>query len=83
MPLLYTAPPNPPTGVIAKRSGPTEVNVSWTAPTSGGPVTRYDIYCVANGVAGTIGGSTTLTSYVLTNLQAGVPYNISVTAVGH
>ena len=45
-------------------------------------MTRYDIYCVANGVAGTIGGSTTLTSYVLTNLQAGVPYNISVTAMG-
>ena len=37
---------NPPTGVIAKRSGPTAVSVSWTAPISGSPVTRYDISTV-------------------------------------
>ena len=50
---LYTAPPGPPTGVTAVRSGPTSVSVSWTAPTSGGPVSRYDIYYVANGVPST------------------------------
>eukprot|EP00731_Ephydatia_muelleri_P019051 Em0011g1091a len=33
---------------LAVQSGPTSVSVSWTAPTSGGPVTRYDIYYVAN-----------------------------------
>ena len=79
---LYTAPPGPPTGVTAVQSGPTSVSVSWTAPTSGVPVTRYDIYYVANGGPSTSGGSTNSTSYVLTNLQAGVQYNISVIAVG-
>ena len=79
---LYTGPPAPPTGVTAVQTGPTSVNVSWTAPTSGGPVSRYDIYYVANGVPSTSGGSTTSTSYVLTNLQVGVQYNISVIAVG-
>ena len=79
---LYTGPPAPPTGFIAVQSGPTSVSVSWTAPTSGGQVSRYDIYYVANGVPSTSGGSTTSTSYVLTNLQVGVQYNISVMAVG-
>ena len=79
---LYTAPPGPPTGVTAVQSGPTSVSVSWTAPTSGGPVTRYDIYYVANGGPSTSGGSTNSTSYVLTNLQVGVQYNMSVIAVG-
>ena len=45
-------------------------------------MTRYDIYYVANGGPSTSGGSTTSISYVLTNLQAGVQYNISVIAVG-
>ena len=79
---LYTAPPGPPTGVTAVQSGPTSVCVSWTAPTSGGPVSRYDIYYVTNGVPSTSGGSTTSTSYVLTNVQVGVQYTISVIAVG-
>ena len=79
---LYTAPPGPPTGVTAVQAGPTSVSVSWTAPTSGGPVTRYDIYYVANGGPSTSGGSTNSISYVLTNLQVGVQYNISVIAVG-
>ena len=78
----YAAPPDPPTNVTAKWSGPTTVSVSWTAPISGGPVSRYDIYYVANGIPSTSGGSTTFTSYVLTYLQAGVQYNISITAVG-
>ena len=79
---LYTAPPGPPTGVTAVQTDPTSVNVSWTAPTSGGPVSRYDIYYVANGVPSTSGGSTTSTSYVLTYLQVEVQYTISVIAVG-
>ncbi|KAL5486614.1 hypothetical protein EMCRGX_G019117 [Ephydatia muelleri] len=80
--LTVQAPPGPPTGGTAVQSGPTSVSVSWTAPTSGGPVTRYDIYYVANGGPSTSGGSTNSTSYVLTNLQVGVQYNISVIAVG-
>ena len=79
---LHTAPPDPPTGVTGVQSGPTSVSVSWTAPTSGGPVVRYDIYYVANGGPSTSGGSTNLTSYVLTKLQVGVQYNISVISVG-
>ena len=79
---LYIAPPGPPSGVTAVQSGPTSVSVSWTAPTSGGPVTRYDIYYVANGGPSTSGGSTNSTSYDLTNLQVGVQYNISAIAMG-
>ena len=79
---LNAAPPGPPTGVTAVQSGPTSVSVSWTVPTSGGPVTRYDIYYVANGGPSTSGGSTNSNSYVLTNLQVEVQYNISVIAVG-
>ena len=79
---LYPAPPGPPTGVTAVQSGPTSVNVSWTAPTSGGPVSRYDVYYMANRVQSTGVGSTNSTSYVLTNLQFGAQYNISVIAVG-
>ena len=45
-------------------------------------MSRYDIYYVANGVPSTSGGSTTSTTYVLTNLQVGVQYNISVIAMG-
>eukprot|EP00731_Ephydatia_muelleri_P018864 Em0011g904a len=80
--LTVQAPPGPPTGVTAVQSGPTSVSVSWTAPTSGGPVTRYDIYYVANGGPSTSGGSTNSISYVLTNLEVGVQYNISVITVG-
>eukprot|EP00731_Ephydatia_muelleri_P019059 Em0011g1099a len=80
--LTVKAPPGPPTGVTAVQSGPTSVSVSWTAPTSGGPVTKYDIYYVTNGGPSTNGSSTTSTSYNLTNLQVGVQYNISVIAVG-
>lgn len=82
---LYAAPPAQPNGVNTVHSGPTSANVSWTAPTSGGAVSRYDIYYVANGVPSTSRGSTTSTSYVLTNLQVGVQYNICVIAVacGH
>ena len=29
--------------------GPTSVSVPWTSPTSGGPVSIYDIYYVGNG----------------------------------
>ena len=79
---LYAAPPGPPSNITAIQTGLTSVNVSWTAPTSGGPVNRYDIYYVANGVPNTIHGSTISTSYVLTNLQFGVQYNVSVIAVG-
>ena len=79
---LITAPPGWPNNVTAVRSGPTSVSISWAAPTSGGTGSRYDIYYVAKGVPSTSGGSTTSTSYVLTNLQFGVQYNISVVAVG-
>ncbi|KAL5479762.1 hypothetical protein EMCRGX_G023335 [Ephydatia muelleri] len=71
-----------PNGVSASQSGPTSVSIFWTAPNSGGPVARYDIYWVANGSPSTRRGSTTSTFYVLTYLQVGVQYNISVIAVG-
>lgn len=80
---LYTALPAPPTSVTAVQTGPTSVNVSWSALISGSPwpVTRYDIYYVANRGPSTSGGSTNCTSHVLTNLQLGAHYTISVIAV--
>ena len=45
---LNTGPPAPPIDVTVVQPGPTFVTVSWTAPTSGVPVSRYDIYHVAN-----------------------------------
>ena len=76
---LNAAAPAPPTNVTAVQSGPTCANVSWTA---GGPVARYDIYYVANGVSSTNGSSTNSTFFVLSNLQVGVLYNITIIAVG-
>ena len=78
MHLKYTAAPAPPTNVTAVQSGPTSANVSWT---SGAPVVRYDIY-VANGVSSTNGSSTNSNYFVLSNLQVGVLYNITLIAVG-
>ena len=60
----------------------TSINISWSAPASGGLTNRYDIYYVANGATSTNAGSTTATSYVLSKLQVGVEYTISVIAVG-
>ena len=79
---IHTAPPDPPTDVTAMQYDPTSVSVYWSAPTSGGPVTRYDVYYVASGIQMTSGGSTNSNSHVLKNLQVGVPYKISVIAVG-
>eukprot|EP00731_Ephydatia_muelleri_P000484 Em0001g484a len=80
--LIVQAPPDPPTDVTAVQSGPTSVKVSWTAPTSGGPVTRYDVYYVASGIEITSGGSTNSYIHVLSDLQVGVQYKIFVIAVG-
>ena len=79
---LYTAPPGPPTGVTAVQSGPTSVRVSWTAPTSGGPVPDMTSTMWLMETQVQSGGSTNSISYVLTNLEVGVQYNISVIAVG-
>eukprot|EP00731_Ephydatia_muelleri_P037068 Em0390g1a len=76
---LNTAAPAPPTNVTAVQSGPTCANVSWT---SGGSEASYDIYYVANGVSSTKGGSTNSNFFVLTNLQVGILYNITLIAVG-
>ena len=78
---FHTAPPDPPTDVTAVQSGPTSVKVSWAAPTSGGPVTRYDVYYVASGIEITSGGSTNSYIHVLFDLQVGVQYKIFVVAV--
>ena len=80
---FYTAPPGPPTGVTILCSLVPHLSVSiGLQPTSGGAVSRYDIYYVADGVPSTSDGSITSTTYVLTNLQVGVQYTISVIAVG-
>ena len=67
---LYTGPPAPPTGVTAVQSGPTYVSVSWTAPHSGGPVSRYDIYYGVNGVPSTSGGCLPFEQKVLASVSA-------------
>eukprot|EP00731_Ephydatia_muelleri_P025263 Em0017g346a len=46
---VHAPPVLQPNGLTASQSAPTSVSIFWTAPTSGGPVIRYDIYYVANG----------------------------------
>ena len=89
---FYTAPPDlQRTDVSAVQFDPTSVIILWTASASsgtvtgydisGGPLTRYDLYYVANGSQSTSRSSITSTFYVLTNLQVGIQYNISIVAV--
>ncbi|MGH9910524.1 MAG: fibronectin type III domain-containing protein, partial [Nitrososphaerales archaeon] len=77
--------PNPPTSLTAKAVSPTQINLSWTAPTyNGGPsVTGYKIEEKVGNSYTTIVTNTgnTNTSYSRTSLITGTTYTYRVLAI--
>ncbi len=79
------ARPRIPTGLTATTNG-RNIDVSWTAPPSGGsPVTRYNVeYCsggCATWLTRTVSGNPPATTTTLTGLAAGTTYRVRVRAV--
>ena len=76
---------NPPTGLMAVQSGLTSILVSWTAPASGGAtVTGYRIFNQTGGgsvQSVTVGASTSAINHILSGLQSGETYSISIVAL--
>jgi hypothetical protein len=76
------AVPGAPSGVSAT-AGPASANVSWTAPSSGGPVTQYTVtpYIGATAQpATTVTGTPPVTTASVTGLTGGQAYTFKVTA---
>jgi hypothetical protein len=74
-------PPGAPTGLMA-RAGDSGVDLSWTAPSGGSPVTGYKVYDRASG-GGSWAWATTAktTSATVPGLVNGTTYDFVVTAV--
>jgi hypothetical protein len=83
--VLYAIPvPGQVTGATATASGQTSADVSWTAPSSGGPVTSYKITPFIGSSAQTpkvITGSPPATSTKVTGLTSGTTYTFTVQAI--
>jgi hypothetical protein len=76
------AAPGPPTAVTAT-PGQGSAAVTWTAPSTGGPVSSYTVMAYAGlavQVTKTITGSPPVTSATITGLTAGVAYTLRVVA---
>ena len=78
--------PNPPQNLIASIYSSTQINLSWSAPTSNGgpPVTGYKInYTLDSGTPVNLvaNSASTLTTYSHTGLQAGHTYTYKVYAI--
>ncbi len=79
--------PNPPQNLVASIYSSTQINLSWSAPTSNGgpPVTGYRInYTLDSGAAYTnivANSGNTLTTYSHTGLQTGHVYTYKVYAI--
>ena len=67
--------------LMAVQEGPTSIRVSWSPPTPLGDTTGYRIYYSggSSGSENVSGGSTD--NYLLTGLQNGESYNISIVSV--
>ncbi len=75
--VMYAVPkPGQVTGVTASTGGRTSANVSWSAPSSGGPVTSY-VVTPSSGAPATVSG----TSATITGLTTGTTYTFRVRAV--
>ena len=78
----YALPPvaSAPTSVMAVQEGLTSIRVSWSPPTPLGDTTGYRIYYSGgrSGSEDVSGGSTD--NYLLTGLQNGESYTISIVA---
>ena len=85
---FLSAAANAPTGPAAEVVGHTSIRVSWTAPTSGAPVTEYRIYYheensqggIINPNSIDVDASTTEHNITIV-LTAGHRYNITVRAL--
>ena len=80
--ILYVIDANPPTGLVAVQSALTSIQVSWTAPASGGASrTGYRIFNQTGGSEENVDVGPTATSHTLTGLQSGATYSISIVAL--
>jgi hypothetical protein len=82
--VMYGTPvPGAVTGVSAAAAGQTSADVTWTAPSSGGPVTSYKITPYVGSTAQTpkvITGSPPATNTKVTGLTTGTTYRFTVQA---
>jgi Domain of unknown function (DUF4082)/Fibronectin type III domain len=83
--VLYAIPaPGQVTGVTASASGQSSANVSWTAPSSGGPVSSYKVTPFVGSTPQTpktVSGSPLPTSTKVTGLTPGTTYTFTVQAI--
>jgi hypothetical protein len=81
----FTVPgPGQVTGVNASAAGQSSANVSWNAPSGGGPVTSYKVTPYVGSTAQTpkiVTGTPPATSTKVTGLTAGTTYTFTVQAV--
>ena len=69
-----------PTNLMAVQEGPTSIRVSWSPPTPLGDTTGYRIY-YSGGSSGSVNVSDgSIDNYLLTGLQNGESYTISIVA---
>ena len=69
-----------PTNLMAVQEGPTSIRVSWSPPTPLGDTTGYRIY-YSGGSSGSVNVSdVSIDNYLLTGLQNGESYTISIVA---
>jgi len=76
--------PSSPTGLAAKATSPTQINLSWTAPSNNGgsPITGYKIYrSTSPGTETLLTTSGNFTSYNDTGVTPGITYFYKVSSV--
>ena len=71
-----TTAPSVPANLSISTVTDTEITIVWDAATDASGIARYDIY-----VDGNLTGSSTSTTFIITNLSANTTYNICVKAV--
>ena len=86
-------PPGAPTGLTAMAQGPTQINLSWSAPSDGGgaAITAYDLRHIETGATDKADANWTVAEawttgsgplqYVLTGLAGATQYDVQVRAV--
>ena len=78
------AAPGQVTGLTSPSHGASSIALSWSAPAQGGSVSSYVVESRVAGQTTWVVAAQALssTSYTLTNLSSGTPYDIAVSAVG-
>jgi Fibronectin type III domain len=75
--------PGAPTGLTATAAGNSGIHLTWAAPapTTGAPVTGYEVYDGTSSGAESLAGNSSATSDTVTGLRSGTTYYFEVTAV--